>query len=380
VRPALLVALAVGCAAEGDGPAGDVAADSAPTATDGVDGGTGGGTSDGIDGGDGLGDGDGADGTGDGDGADGGDCALGVGRTHPADGSGGGHYRSTVSFWISRDPGDVAVSLVSAAGEPVDGALSLHPAEGGRLRVDFAPTSPLTPLTVYTAELTGCGDRQAVTVQMDALGTPLTCSPADATYALDLGGGRWMEPDGGLPGLPIDLSDLALHLQAPGPSQLDAIGLRLGAAGGQDTCAPTNPFDGASWDSPHLAHGPRDALLPLSADRTLLVSQVSIDGDVRPDCSAVDGLRVTGVLDAREVVAVLPDAVSGGVAGVCDEAASSGVPCVACDDGAVACMPFRVEDVRGVRVGADVTCVDQVTCHPDCDRNTCETPADGVCE
>ena len=384
MRVGLLALCAVACASGGGEPAQRAPIDSAAGSFDGADGAGAdgdGGLDGGVDGADGAagddGDGGGADG---GDGGDGGGCSLGVGRTHPGDGSGGGHYRSTVSFWLSSDPGDVAIGLVSAAGDPVDGALSVHPTEGGRVRVDFAPISPLKPLTVYTAVLTGCGDRHEVTFQMDTLGTALTCSPADATYVLDLSGGRWMEPDGDLPGLPFDLSSVALHLQAPGASELDLVGARLTTTGDQDTCAPTNPFDRATWAAPHFAHGPRDALLPLLADGTLTVSQVVLSGDVRPDCAAIDGVRLSGVLDAREVASALPAWASEGVAGVCARAATVGAPCVACEDGAVACIPFRVEDVRGVRSGADLTCIDQVTCHPACDRNTCEAPTDGLCE
>jgi hypothetical protein len=108
---------------------------------------------------------------------------------------------------------------------------------------------------------------------------------------------------------------------------------------------------------------------------------MQLRGTFTADGSSLGGGRMRGEVDLRSAGAAPehwlgltdPDdacALLIGFGSVCD-------PCST--DGRSYCLVIEIDQISGEQVEAELSCVDEVSCHPLCSTSTCDDPGTGEC-
>jgi hypothetical protein len=240
---------------------------------------------------------------------------------------------SAVDVTLSAADTAATIAVVDGSGAEVAGAVSLLDADK---RLEWRPASGMAP-GPHTATLTwtGCEPVAVDFTVHDAATAPVTdtSSLVGKTYILDLTQGRFVAPEG----IGSALQTLIEVRLLMGVVAVDAGGISLLAGaeadgGGQDLAAATTAFsEPASFlADPHFTAEQPTLPLVVQGDG-LTVTNLTMSGSFSSDGSAVEGFRLSAVLDTRD----LKDALSiTDDNGVCDLfGAAYGVTCEACPGG-----------------------------------------------
>ncbi len=228
----------------------------------------------------------------------------------------------------------------------------------------FTPSSPLTPLTTYTAELQLCGDAQSWDFTTSELGLPLEEPLQPTVYRLDPGTGQITEPAGvgsvlqqyvevsGLVRLALDGQGLSVDLAVADDDWV------------QDPCNPSSTV-AASFSEPTFRFGPQDVSI-----NGRVAQDLEFQGSIAPDGQSIGDVWVRMIVDTREFKELVGE--DAGDSEVCDLLAGFGVSCVTCEvDGTPYCLAVTIEGLEGEARGDDLTLTE--TCLPECE-------VEGVCQ
>jgi|GEM_PF-1725056 len=268
---------------------------------------------------------------------------------HPA----GGEAVAWVGGWVwadiaCADPG--VLLSVAQDGAPVAGETEV--AHGG-LQARFAPDAPLQPGTLYDARVDTDVGFVSWQFTTSALGGPVGSDLSERALALFPDQAGVLEPAGFLSELPRLLLDTAHPVvQFLGEPSGGGIALRLGARQMQAVSSPQDPAVTtedviASWADPMWTAGPVDLAFP-GQGYTIVLEDVTLSGAVAPGVAWGGGGMIAGRWDLREAGGGLsPEFASPCV--VNNDAGGEG--CVACRDGAVACLNVDLRDVPALAWG-----------------------------
>jgi len=275
-----------------------------------------------------------------------GNCANAVIDRYPADGDTDVYAWSGIDVTLSQPDATATVVVTDDAGAEVPGTVTLH---DGDSRVQFLPDAGYAADTAYTATLQWACDDRAVGFTTGSLGTATVGDPSslvDRGYALDLKNGRFVAPDG----IGAALQSLLEVKLLLGVIAADAssVSLRAGAedrkGGGQDLSASTTDFDDPAVFVDPYFEVTQDVLPLVIEGDPIDVADLTISGAFAADGSSIEGFRMSGIVDTRD----LKDAV--GVTeddGVCNLfSASFNVACEECPSGeGVYCINLVVADL-----------------------------------
>ena len=94
-------------------------------------------------------------------------CTVAVDETFPAEGATDAYIGGRIEFRLSDDDASATVTLADASGADVPGDLAFNADQDA---VFFTPTTPLQPLSSYTATLTWCGGQSTLGFTTSDLG------------------------------------------------------------------------------------------------------------------------------------------------------------------------------------------------------------------
>mgnify|MGYP000117590126 CR=1 FL=1 len=272
-------------------------------------------------------------------------CANAVLDQYPVGGESDVFVRSSVDVTLSQPDTSATIVVTDASGAEVPGTVSLLDDDK---RVEWLPVDALDAGADYTATLNWACEAVVVDFGTGSVGSAAVADPSglvDRGYTLDLKDGRFVAPDG--IGAPLQsLLEVRLLL---GVTAVDAttLSLRAGAedakAGAQDLAASTTDLNPATFADPYFEVS--QELLPLVIEGDPIdVTDLTISGSFASDGSSIDGFRLSGVIDTRD----LTEAVGvEGPDGVCNLfSASFNVQCQDCPNGeGTYCINLVVADL-----------------------------------
>jgi len=273
-----------------------------------------------------------------------GNCANAVLDRYPTNGETDVFTWSGIDVTLSQPDASATIVVTDDAGGEVPGTVWL---DGENKRLEFLPSQGFAAGGSYTATLEwACAD-SAVDFTVGSVGADPVADPStlvDRGYSLDLKNGRFVAPDG----IGDALNSLLEVKLLLGVTAADAssVSLRAGAeaaGGGQDTTATTTDFeDPATFVNPYF-EVTQDVLPLVIEGDPIDVTDLAISGAFAADGSSIEGFRMSGIVDTRD----LKDAV--GVAddeGVCNLfAATFNVQCEECPGGGTYCINLVVADL-----------------------------------
>lgn len=296
------------------------------------------------------------------------DCGITAENTVPGAGATDAYYRGAVEFELSDpDPEmDPTISLSGPSGD-VPGTVSYNEDKDV---VYFTPTNALESQTTYTATLHYCSGDSSVDFTTSELGGDLTADLLGKTYVLDIASARFVEPAavGGLIGTYATMDILVgiTGVSAAEITMMGALSVEDSDPPTQDFCTPTFDFPAADFNqSPFFQVGPADTPLTV-AGYTVTVRDLEISGTFAPDGSYFGGGVLGGLIDARDLVGVVPD--MDDPAEICALTASFGAPCIACGDGEEFCLRLLADQIVAEEhpTGATLEVVELENCHDQC--------------
>lgn len=226
---------------------------------------------------------------------------------------------------------------------PAQGLVNLH---HGDRQIRFHPSPPLQTDTTYEVRMDTTDGFREWRFRTSEVGNPTGSDIAGVAMALLPAQGALLDPPGLTEMLLTAFEDLHPVVQFMGNGIEGLAPVRLGGympdAEG-DPQDPSQPvIDGnANWDDPFFRFGPADVAWELPG-WTLLIEDAVWSGAIAPDRLGGGGGAVQGNWDTR----LADDALGGGPGSLCAISASAGdVPCVACSDGALACLPLHLVHV-----------------------------------
>lgn len=298
--------------------------------------------------------------------------------TVPSDGQTDFYYRAAIEFHLSDADSTAEVSLTDSSGAAVDGTQSTS--DDGKI-VYFAPSSPLTPDSDYTASISLCNgaSNPSLSFHTSSLGEPLTADLTGNTYVLDLQDARFIDPPGVADLLLSQLdNNILVGVTSYDSASLQMIGA-LSVEGGtdQDFCNPTIEFPEADFsEQPYFSVGPQDTTLSV-AGYDITISQLQISGTFSADGSYFGGGVLAGELDARVLAPLLGDVIgSTDPDYICQLVAGFGVTCGPCSsDGESYCINVLADQITAQATGSSLVAVDQEDCNQmcadSCDNTEC---------
>ena len=291
------------------------------------------------------------------------------------------YFLDDIAFEVNKGEDEAQISLLDAADAPVAGTTWLDPISDreGWTRVVFTPETPLAPSSGHTATLNYCGGSPFVGFTTSPLGTPME-TPEDMTgrtFEIDLSDARITRPGPAAQAL-LALVDhnLLVHVD-----QADLTGLELTMAaankitGEQDTCIPTLSMvvEGDLTGTPTIELGPVDVHFDLAGYGVTLFDTTA-QATFASDGTFFAGGRMSGVLDARDVVEALADRdvfSSDDPTVICESITLLGLECTDCADGEALCLDIEIQGVQGAAQDQAVEAVNQFDCHAGCE-DSCE--------
>lgn len=259
-------------------------------------------------------------------------CQNAVLEAYPEDATSGVYAWSAVDIAMSQPDTSAVITVLDDAGAEVAGVSELLDDDR---RVQWTPDAPMA-VGDYTYSMSwGCDDVAAGFSVGDA-GTTPTGDPAGLagrTYILDLKQARFVGPQGIGPALETQLEvKLLLGVFAADATSLQFIAGAEDQSGGQDTEASTTLFDDpAAFSDPRFSIS-QDALPLVVEGDPITVTDLDISGSFSADQSAIVGFRMSTTLDTRDLKTALNQKTDEGPCNLF--AASFGVKCEACPDGA----------------------------------------------
>ncbi len=243
-------------------------------------------------------------------------------------------------LWLDLScPAPLGVVTLTGPGMTRPAGLLSHHHGDHQLR--FEPVEALEPATPYGARFEIANARRDWTFVTGPWGAPVLGALEERSLALRPAQGTLLDPPG--PGAALTLlPEEGFHpvLQFLGNPTQGEVPVRVGARGGDNPLSGQDgtrgTFDAvASWDDPRATVGPRTLTWTLSQGH-LVVEDAVWTIDVGPD-----------LMDARaSLVGRWDTRTTDAGQGACDSSIEvGGPPCEACEDGAVACLPFRLETI-----------------------------------
>ena len=265
------------------------------------------------------------------------------------------------AFVATSDPSAYDAWLVDGSGRRVESEMVWR---DGNVAFDLEWDGYLEPSTTYTLWLRDCATTESLTFTTSELGTPIAGGASTLvgnTWRLDLVGATWVEP-GALAGL------LAVYFSTPillGVQYADAANVDfIGAPGTIDELGRIRQDLKPTWDFPvqsfaqqpyfeaEVDHIDLDYVDGTTAVR-IPVQDFRLYATIAPDGASLGGARLSGLADTRTMGTLLQ---SDDESAICSFAATLGVQCVPCDDGAPYCLYLEAADLDGSLVD-DVTIV-----------------------
>ncbi len=262
-------------------------------------------------------------------------CDYDVVDTFPSNGAGDVYYRTTIELTFDPLMGGEAIR-VSENGTGLPGTNTVVDNT-----VIFTPSTPLSAGTTYEVGLASCPSEDVASWTTGDLGAPASNNQLIGnTYALDVGGGRFIDPPGLGPllGGLLD-SETLIGVSGTSGNQLSMLGGFSDGGNAQDLCAPTfalsntdfaqNPYFvvqtpgiTATWDG-----------LPIP------IQDYELTGAFAADASYIGGATFRGTIDMDDLADVL-----GGDG--CDLLLTFGVQCQTCTTGSDACMHLFIDTME----------------------------------
>ena len=223
-------------------------------------------------------------------------CEAEIAALYPADGSVDLSPETALGVELTA-PGEVELWL--------DGATGRVEASGDGRRHRFVPDAPLAWATGYTLHAVACG--QEIQSGFRTVSGPVAEDLEGRRYALDMRGEdiRWEEPAevGALFLSFAETTLLQIEVRSQGvEAGVPVLGLSVYPAwdeeDGRCEGVHMNPVDFSR--NPLFSATARGLALP-AAENELVLSDLVISGHFTPDGGAIEGLRVEGLLDTRNL-------------------------------------------------------------------------------
>lgn len=284
-------------------------------------------------------------------------CPHTVLETQPAAGETDWYYRRTVRVVTATTlPEGYDAWLLDDAGRRVDVTPVWSKADGA---FDLVPASGrLEPATDYLLVVQDCEGTHETAFTTSALGAPLDLLPgalAGRTYRLDLGGARWVAPQGlGALIAQFLTEPILLGVVYADDERIDL----LGAPSQVDDLGGVTQADAPTWDFPIADFSIAEPTFETGADRIALlvqqdgaeavipVTDFAVSGTLSPDGTRFGGGALSGIGDTRG----FSGALLGSESFICDLAETSfQLSCSPCpDDGEPFCLVIEGQDLAGV--------------------------------
>ena len=279
----------------------------------------------------------------------------------PNDGEDSVYYRTPIEFTLASTDGSESITV-----EGLDGTSAVV-----ENTVVFTPTAPLTPSTSYTVSLDWCGGPTTTTWTTSDVGAEVSESTlVGATYALDLGSGRFVYPAGIGPLIQSQLEQPILI----GVTSIDASELSMMGALGltdltQDMCTPSIAFPvPANFDeNPYFVIDADSITLDIEGVE-VMIEDMNISGAFAPDGSKIAGATLAGAIDTRPLAGLL--GATGDDNAICDLVVTLGVTCETCPDGSEYCLSVLVDSMEAEMVPGSLVEVDQAAIDANTDCGT----------
>ena len=277
----------------------------------------------------------------------------------PGDGESTVYYRTPIEFTLESTDGSESITV-----EGVDGTSAIVDN-----KVVFTPSAPLAPSTSYTVTLDWCGGPTTTTWTTSEVGGAADESTlSGGTYALDLGGGRFVTPAGIGPLIQAQLEQpILVGVTDSTGGELQMMGALGLTDETQDMCTP-------SIDFPVPADFTQNPYFVIAADSLtldiegveIMIEDMIISGAFAPDGSYIDGATLAGSIDTRPLAGLLGD--TGNPDAICDLVVTLGVTCETCPDGTDYCLSVFVDSMQAELVPGTLVAVDQaaIDANPDC--------------
>lgn len=295
------------------------------------------------------------------------ECTVRVSETVPAQDE-SFYYRGTIEVYFTEADDTATVTLLDSAGGEVSGTSSWD--DSGTV-LSFEPSSPLSPSSNYTLNISYCYGAPSVTFSTSELGAEAEVDElAGKAYTIDLASATFVEP-AGIGGLIGDLleQNILVGVVSADSSSLSMIGaISVTGTTEQDTCTPSIDFPEADFsENPFFSVGPEDTTIAV-AGYSATIRGLEISGAFAPDLSYFGGGKLAGTIDSRDLLTI-PDLLElTGCDGtddacLCDFIGGTGLAtCSACSDGEDLCLKLLAKDIVAeeisgslvVRTDADV--------------------------
>jgi len=260
----------------------------------------------------------------------------------PANNSTDAFYATTVDFELNNIEASATIDVTGPSGA-VAGTTEV---QGKRVR--WTADAPLDPSTSYTGTLNWSCAPETTTFTTSATGEPVDVGDIEGqAYRLDLMNGRWLQPAGLGPAIPLLLAaDILIGVESDSPDSLDLTFARTEDFGlGQDLCEPTTAFPTATFDAnPLFTVGPAD--VDLEVDGAVMpVYGLELSGAFTADGSAMEGGRLAGLADLGPLSE--PLAGSKDPTAVCRLLTKFSVSCLPCPNGGpTSCVQIEVDSIH----------------------------------
>ena len=296
-----------------------------------------------------------------------GEDACDIAGTHPVDGDPTAYYRDSLQVFFAQPVTAANLSAIGPEGD-IPGATELS--EDG-LTATFDPygdgVNQLIPTSTYEARVEGPGCVADWTFTTSTLGSDLSddflqqLENHGVSYTVDLSSATLADPPGAGPLFALlDTTPFLMSLQLH-----DEIALDMRAGGlavddfdvvSQNRCIPTVEFseNGASWlTGAHVSLSPiTDTPIPIQVEGTLMLQELSFDGDFVTDGTVLTMGRFDGVvngLDLDEALQLVTGDQEAYAAGTtCGQLEQLGSPCGSCPGAPEEqnCFKFALTDLE----------------------------------
>lgn len=271
---------------------------------------------------------------------------ISVASTLPDDGATGVYVGDTIEVTFSAADEGATLTLLTPDGSSISGTSTWR----GPTLV-FEPDAQLEPETRYTATVDfSCGN-PTFAFTTSATGKALTVELDGRTYDMSLDGARILQPDGVQDLVEGFVSaDVLVGVMATSPalSFLGGIAAADSDPLTQDACVRTVPFpDGDLSASPTFKIGPGDSSFAVG-DADLTIYDLELSGTFTADGTGVDGIKLSGLADTRNVGAAFSDSATEETA--CNLADAAGVECEPCPDGENYCITIEIDRLTATEI------------------------------